>query len=97
MCVGWLLDCVYAIRESAISNLRKLTEVSPAAWLVPACIPVAAAAAAAAAVATATARATPTDRTRRPCFPARTPFLTANGTPPRAPRRCSARSGRGRA
>ena len=95
MCVGWRLDCVYAIRESAISNLRKLTEVSPAAWLVPACIPVAAAAAAA--VAAAAARATPTDRTRRPCFPARTPFLTANGGPRSPPRRCSARSGRGRA
>ena len=29
MCIKWLQDCVFTIRESAIHNIRKLTEVWP--------------------------------------------------------------------
>lgn len=32
MCIGWLQDCVYAIREAAIANLRKLCEVFGNEW-----------------------------------------------------------------
>ena len=32
MCIDWLKDCVFAIREAAITNLRKLIEVLGAEW-----------------------------------------------------------------
>jgi len=32
MCIGWLQDCVFAIREAAISNLRKLIEIFGPEW-----------------------------------------------------------------
>jgi len=32
MCIGWLRDCVYAIREAAITNLRKLIDVFGVEW-----------------------------------------------------------------
>jgi hypothetical protein len=32
MCIGWLQDCVYTIRQSAILNLQKLVEVFGLEW-----------------------------------------------------------------
>ena len=32
MCIGWLKDCVFAIREAAIANLRKLIDVFGVEW-----------------------------------------------------------------
>ncbi len=32
LCMSWLGDCVYAIREAATNNLKNLTEVFGADW-----------------------------------------------------------------
>ena len=39
MCVGWLQDCVYAVREAAITNLRQLTDVFGVEWAQQALLP----------------------------------------------------------
>merc|ERR1719198_2044886 len=39
MCIGWLQDCVFAIREAAIVNLRELIEVFGVAWATQQVIP----------------------------------------------------------
>ena len=39
MCVRWLQDCVYTIRESAIANVRKLTELFGLEWAAAHLIP----------------------------------------------------------
>ena len=32
MCVAWLRDCVYTIREAAIQNLKKLADIFGVEW-----------------------------------------------------------------
>ena len=39
MCINWLHDCVYAIREAAIANLCKLVEVFGIEWASQSLIP----------------------------------------------------------
>ena len=40
MCIGWLQDCVYTIRESAIVNVRKMVELFGVEWASQSLIPV---------------------------------------------------------
>jgi len=39
MCIGWLQDCVYTIRESAIVNVRKMVELFGVEWASKSFIP----------------------------------------------------------
>jgi serine/threonine-protein phosphatase 2A regulatory subunit A len=39
LCMTWLGDCVYSIREAATNNLKKLTEVFGVEWATNTIIP----------------------------------------------------------
>eukprot|EP01051_Picozoa_sp_SAG22_P007771 SAG22_NODE_559_length_9115_cov_4.969720_5_plen_247_part_00 len=39
LCLGWLVDCVYSIREAAVKNLPKLAEIFGDGWAVANIVP----------------------------------------------------------